>query len=254
MGSAQSSKNIVENELKTAINMISENVLSNQLSGSAVNTVTFNNCHVKGVTINQKAAFRAEMSTVQTALSSQTLAQEINTIMEQMADNVAQSLSVSPNAQMTENISNLTQEMATEMININATDCIASVFAENTISCTNGSIEDSFFDQEAIANILTSCYQDSNTMQDLKQKLTNEISQTASNTVEDTLSNLVSSLTGTWIIIVLGGGFVLFKGGKKMVPGMNHPFIPLLLLGGGATYLWFECSEWNNWCGVKEES
>lgn len=234
MGGNQSAKNIIDLEMNNVVSQISSNIVNSKSSGGASNHLDLGStCVMDGVTINQTASFTGDISVLQQAATDQGLSQEISTAMQQMAENLTQNVSLNLTNQMTEQVMNLCQDMSLEMINENVSNCIADVFAENTINCS-GNISNSEFNQEAVAKLLSSCYQKVESRQELENVISTALGQKSSNKVDDAIAGIISSATGPLLIILAGLFLILMIKGKaigKVGKSVMNPTVLIVLMG-----------------------
>lgn len=273
MGSTQSASNIVDMHMESVINQVSRNIVSSNTTGGASNVLNMiNGCTLENTKIDMDASYTASAESVAKAMTDQGMKNEISTAMAQVAENISQSLSANLTDADTENITNLVQDMTNNMTSENISECISNVFATNTVNCDASSANNVTLDFKATADFVGKCYQQVEGRQELEQAISNVIDQSASNVQEDTISaaitsvgdaisGIISSTTGPIVIIgvvvvvfLMKGGKFVAKGGPvgAMAVGGTAKMIPIILMILVAAYLFFECTQWNNWCNKNE--
>ena len=217
MGNSQAS-NILNNTINQSISILNRTVQKCETSLSQQQGIDINGCSgdviIRNVNFNQSGTI--DIQCAQSSSSTNEITDEIKTNFEQSAEAINQALSLNPGSTDANNVTNLMQQLALDVVNTYSQTCIGGTVQSQQITRTcpatgggNTTIEQVNFDQ--VSNGTSSCTQDAINDNSAKLSIENIISQKARAVVEPILG------LGALILIVIIVVIVLFMTGASSI-------------------------------------
>ena len=237
MGNIFSSKVLAENLVNVFISQSLDvfvgAVTSAKTEGACTNIVDIKNCCLADITINQSCAINLSQEVVQTTMANIKTEQKFEEAIKQLADALAQSLSLNTGDTDARNIINQAINLQQKICVQSKNYCFMELLGYNIVKCDSVDISAKvLIDQKIIMQGLQSCISNNVAIVNATQNLVLTIAQVASAKMENAIAMI---LLATLCIVYLGviAGPLLKdvgKGGAKKKKWKSYLLLVFLLL------------------------
>ena len=240
MVSSSNASNILDNTITQSINILNRSIQRcetpiTQISGISITGCT--NVVIRGVDLEQNGQIKIECA--QSTSSSSDIKPQIEINFRMAAEAINQALNLNISSTTAQNITNLMQQLSTEIINTYSSTCLGPVVQKQTIEleCASNlggmiTIEQVNFRQTASA--LTNCVQANNSVNTITTDIKNIIQQQARSVVEPIFT--IGSLIIILIIVLL---FVFIFLGASIKSIIIFLVIAAVIIGIYLLIAWF---------------
>lgn len=241
----QSSKNEIDSFISSVINVVTSSsqqcaTFGNQIQGIVIKGVV-GNINISNLDWSQWASVNVKCAQ-QTAVDNKA-EQKITELIQQTAKTISQALDFNPGSADAKNITRLTTQLATSIVNTFKQTC-ATQFNQKQyikISDAKGNINLNMFNWQQGIDDVTQCIQNSKAVNSAKNTLSQKTTQTASSIRKNILSFLGNF--GFLIIILLIVIVLPFIGGISALTKPHVLFTILFLIFAYLTAAYF----WKGW-------